>query len=69
MIDTSDEWQLHNIAATFRKAFLFEDVAETDWFYSSVRYVFENGLMTEPRRTVRPALAATGPWSSPFSIA
>ena len=36
----------HNIAATFRKAFPFEDVAETDWFYSSVRYVFENGLMT-----------------------
>ena len=36
----------HSIAATFGRVFPFEDVTETDWFHSSVRYVFESNLMT-----------------------
>ncbi len=36
----------HSISATFRKMFPFSDVGETDWFYESVRVVFEQGLMT-----------------------
>ncbi len=36
----------HSISATFGRVFPFEDVTGTDWFYNSVRYVFESDLMT-----------------------
>ncbi|HHY11386.1 MAG TPA: S-layer homology domain-containing protein, partial [Firmicutes bacterium] len=42
----------HTISAIFKKTeesvaeFPFKDVEESDWFYSSVEYVFDNGLMT-----------------------
>jgi hypothetical protein len=36
----------HTISATFKRIFPFKDVKETDWFYNSVKYAFENGLMT-----------------------
>ncbi|MGI6628558.1 MAG: immunoglobulin-like domain-containing protein [Bacillota bacterium] len=42
----------HTISAIFKKIeepvaeSPFKDVEETDWFYNSVKYVFENGLMT-----------------------
>ena len=36
----------HTISATFKRIFPFKDVKETDWFYNSVKYAFENSLMT-----------------------
>lgn len=41
------------------KPFLFEDVAETDWFYESVNYVFQNDLMKGTSETLFSPFMAT----------